>query len=169
MRRRSVSSFVSPGPRVPIPPPSRLNSMPLAPKAGQAVAQQGQLDLEHALPAGGVLGEDVEDDGHPVNHVTLEEFLEVALLSGREAVVEHHHIHIEPIGVLSQRLRLARAYESSRMGRPALEHHRTHRRRPGRVGQQPEFVHRTTCAGGGVPIDLDSDQPAPSAARLRGR
>ena len=108
MRRRSVSSLVSPGPAGAdaSPEPAQLDA--LAPQAGQAVAEQGEFDLQHALPAGGVLGEDVEDHGHPVHDVTLEQLLEVALLPRSEAIVEHDHVHIEPDGVPSQRLRLSR-------------------------------------------------------------
>ena len=80
MRRRSTSSWVSPGPRVPIPAPCWLSSRPRPRRRGQAVAQLGELDLDHALLAAGVLGEDVEDQRDPVDDVALEQLLEVALL-----------------------------------------------------------------------------------------
>ena len=52
----------------------------LAPQPREAVAELGELDLDHALLARGVLGEDVEDQRDPVDDVDLEELLEVALL-----------------------------------------------------------------------------------------
>ena len=51
-----------------------------AAQPGQAVAQQGQLDLGLALGAPGVLGEDVEDDRRAVDGRAPEQLLEVALL-----------------------------------------------------------------------------------------
>src|SRR5687768_18351162 len=59
-----------------------------APEAGQAVAELGQLDLEHAGLAVSVLGEDVEDKRHPVDDVDLEQLLQVALLGRGELLVE---------------------------------------------------------------------------------
>src|SRR4051812_36007877 len=50
------------------------------PQAGQAVAQQGQLDLGLALEGVGILGEDVEDDGRATDRRSPEELLQVVLL-----------------------------------------------------------------------------------------
>src|SRR5690606_27806452 len=50
----------------------------LAPQPGQAVAVHGQLDLGLALLAGGVLGEDVEDDRGAVDGGAAELLLQVA-------------------------------------------------------------------------------------------
>ena len=62
-RRRSTSSWVSPGPRVPIPGGRRpAASVPCPCRAGVGTGSAaGQLDLGLALLAVGVLGEDVED------------------------------------------------------------------------------------------------------------
>ena len=81
-RRRSTSSWVSPGPRrVPMPPGLLADSaLPRAPQAGQPVAQLGQLDLGLALLGVGVLGEDVEDHRGAVDGGAAEDLLEVALL-----------------------------------------------------------------------------------------
>ncbi len=88
IRRRSTSSCVSPGPRVPMPPPCWLSCVPAAAQARQPVAELRELDLHHALLARRVLGEDVEDQRDAIDDVDLEQLLEVALLRGRELVVE---------------------------------------------------------------------------------
>ena len=79
IRRRSISILVSPGPREPIPPPpadpaTGLPGQRLTPAAQprQQVLQLGQLDLRLALPAAGVLGEDVEDQRGAVDDLDLE-------------------------------------------------------------------------------------------------
>ena len=122
--------------------PAQLGA--LAPEPGKAVLEQGQLHLEHALPAGGMLGEDVEDDRNPVHHVALEQLLEVALLTGSEAVVEHHDVDIEQLRIARQVLRLARADEGGSMRRSSLQHHHAHRGRSGRIGQEPKLL-QSTC------------------------
>src|SRR5450631_2964255 len=62
------------------------------PQAGQAIAQLRELDLHRALLARRVLGEDVEDERDAIDHIDREQLLEVALLGGRELVVEDHDI-----------------------------------------------------------------------------
>ena len=59
------------------------------------MAEQGQLDLGHALPAAGVLGEDVEDHRHPVDDVAAEDLLEVALLHRAQLAVDDHHVDVQ--------------------------------------------------------------------------
>ena len=92
IRRRSVSSFVSPGPRVPIPPPSRESRIALAREPRQQVVELGQLHLQPALARAGAAREDVEDQLRPVERLAADRLLEVALLRRRELVVEHDHV-----------------------------------------------------------------------------
>ena len=61
------------------------------------VAVLGELHLEATLVCVGVLSEDVEDQSNPIDDVTLERLLEVALLSGREFVVEHDDVDVEHV------------------------------------------------------------------------
>ena len=107
--RRSDSSCVSPGPRVPTPPPEPLEVLPHPPHALQRVLELGQLDLELALGGVRVLGEDVEDDGGAVDHPHLQRVLERALLARRELVVGDDHLGVELAGQLPQLVELARA------------------------------------------------------------
>ena len=115
-RRRSTSSWVSPGPRVPIPPACWLKRAAPAPQAGQPVAQQGQLDLGLALVGAGVLGEDVEDHRGPVDGRAAQDLLEVALLGRRELVVEDDGVGVDGQGHRLELLGLAPADVGGRIG-----------------------------------------------------
>ena len=64
-----------------------LEVRPQAAHAGEVVLELRELDLELALGAVGVRGEDVEDDRGAVDHREAERRLEVSLLPGRELVV----------------------------------------------------------------------------------
>ena len=66
-----------------------------AAQARQPVAQLRELDLHRALLARRVLGEDVEDQRDAIDDVDREQLLEVALLRGRELVVEDHDVDVE--------------------------------------------------------------------------
>ncbi len=66
--RRSVSSWVSPGPRVPMPPPSCDMARPQG-EAGQLVFELCEFYLKLAFAGLGVAGEDVEDELRTVDDV----------------------------------------------------------------------------------------------------
>ena len=69
MRRRSTSSWVSPGPPGADAGALLAELRAAAAQAGQAVAELRELDLHHALLARRVLGEDVEDQRDAVDDV----------------------------------------------------------------------------------------------------
>ena len=131
-RRRSTSSWVSPGPRVPMPPACWRQRPAPAPQPGQAVAQQGQLHLGLALLAAGVLGEDVEDHRGAVDGGAAEDLLQVALLGGRQLVVEDDGVGVDGLRQLVQLLGLAPARRRwpGRAGPGAGRPGRPRRRRP---------------------------------------
>jgi hypothetical protein len=64
----------------------------LAAEAGKVVFELGQFDLEFAFVGAGPLGEDVEDERGPVEHLGAEGLFEVALLGRRQFVVEDHEV-----------------------------------------------------------------------------
>ena len=63
-------------------------------QAREQVGQLGQLDLRLAVPGAGVLGEDVEDQRGPVDHLDLELVLQLAQLAGRELAVADHGVRV---------------------------------------------------------------------------
>src|SRR5262249_21366544 len=85
----------------------------------QPVSQLRELHLHHALLTAGVLGEDVEDQRDAVDDVDAEELLEVALLCGRELVVEHDEVDVERDRELLELLGLARTDVGGGVGRVA--------------------------------------------------
>ena len=66
--------------------------LPQAAHAREVVLELRQLDLELALGAHRVLGEDVEDQLRPVDDPRLERVLERPLLHGAELVVDEQHL-----------------------------------------------------------------------------
>ena len=96
IRRRSVSSFVSPGPRVPMPPPRRESRTPLPGEPRQQVVELRQLHLQPALPRARAPREDVEDELRAVERLAADRLLDVALLRRRQLVVEDDHVGLAP-------------------------------------------------------------------------
>ena len=66
--------------------------LPHAPHPRQVVLELRELDLELALGAARVLGEDVEDQLRAVDDTRLEEVLEPALLRRVELVVDEQRL-----------------------------------------------------------------------------
>ena len=137
--------------RVPMPPLC-CDRLPLraAPEAGQAVAQQRQLDLGLALERVGVLGEDVEDDRGAVDGRAAEQLLQVELLGRAELVVEHHGVGVDLEAQLPQLLDLALADEPRGVGRVAPLHEAGHLVGAGGVDQERQLVE----AGLGVVVGV---------------
>ncbi len=73
-----------------------------------------KLDLQLTLMRACALGEDIQDQTGPVNHATLQLTLQVALLTGRQSVIEDDQIAFVALDQVTQLFDLARAYEKSR-------------------------------------------------------
>ncbi len=54
-----------------------------------------QLDLQLAFTSPGAAGKDVENELRAVDDPAIERVLEVALLGGREVVVDDHEVDVE--------------------------------------------------------------------------
>ncbi len=72
------------------------------------VLEGGQLDLQPALACGGVPGEDVDDQRAAVEHLAVEQLLQVALLVRTQLVVDDEQVEA------------ARRLLVDELGRPAL-------------------------------------------------
>ena len=86
-----------------MPPPSRSRWRPQAAHAREVVFQLRQLDLQLALGAACVRGEDVEDHGRAVDDGQADGLLEVALLARGQLVVAGDQVGV---GGLRRGLRL---------------------------------------------------------------
>ena len=73
--RRSVSSWVSPGPRVPMPPPSCDISMPRPRQPRQHVLQLRQFHLQLTFAGPRMPRKNVEDQLRAVNHPRVDSFV----------------------------------------------------------------------------------------------
>ncbi len=173
IRRRSVSIFVSPGPRRPTPaaraatataaaglPGQRLAP---APQSRQEVLQLRQLNLRLTLPALRVLGEYVEDQRRTVDDLDLDLLLQRPQLRGRQLAVADHGVGAGVQHHRAQLVDLAAADERRRVrpGTPldqALQHLRA-----GGLGQLGELDQRVLGVGdGALRPDADEDHPLES-------
>src|SRR6201996_9504689 len=91
-------------------PAARLPGQRLTPAAQprQHVLQLGKLDLRLALPALGVLGEDVQDQRGPVDHLDLDHSLKAAQLAGAELAIADHRVRARRGHDPGELVRLAR-------------------------------------------------------------
>ena len=102
---------------------------PQAAHAGEVVLQLGELDLQLALGAVGVGGEDVEDHGRAVDHRDAERLLEVALLARRELVVAGDDVGVRALDLVLELLELAGPEVGVRMRLLAVLDHLARRSR----------------------------------------
>ena len=94
IRRRSVSSCVSPGPRKPMPPFCRSRWVQPPARRVERCAELRELDLQLAFRAARAQREDVEDEARAVDDAAAELLLEVALLHAGERVVEDDEVGV---------------------------------------------------------------------------
>ena len=121
MWRRSVSSCVSPGPRVPI--------------------GLRELHLQLALLRLGALGEDIENETRAVEHAHAEILRQHAHLRGRELVVKHGEIALVRLDARLQLRHLALAEEGARIGRLLILQYGHDRLAPGGLHEGGKLRH----------------------------
>ena len=90
--------------------------LPHAAHAGQLVLELGQFDLQLALRRVRVGGKDVEDQRGAIDHANLEAILEVALLGGRELIVDDEHLCLGGLELLFELIDLAGAEVGLELG-----------------------------------------------------
>ncbi len=139
----------------------------LAPAAQprQHVLHLGQRHVRLALPAGGVLGEDIEDQRGAVDHLDLHRlFQRGQLRRGQFAVADHgvgaggqHHV--------AQLGRLARADVGRRVGLVAALDQPLEHLGAGRLGQRGQLGHAGPAVGGGA-VGPHTDQHHPFQPQL---
>ena len=114
---------------------------PHAQQPGQQVFVLGQLHLEPALPRPGPLGEDVQDQGGPVQHRHLQLLAEHPLLGGGQGVVEDHYVG--PLGLhqLFDLGHLALPDEGAGVGAVLGLEDLPHRLSPRRLQQGGQLLH----------------------------
>src|SRR3954470_24891036 len=116
-----------------------LEVRPQAAHAGEVVLELGELDLELALRALRVPGEDVEDDRGAVDDRHPELLLEVAPLARRELVVDRDEVRVGAPGLVLDLRELARAEVRVRVRRVAVLDRLADRRDPRGAQQLPKL------------------------------
>ena len=118
-------------------------ALQVGPHAGQARQQiliLSQLHLEAALLGPGPLGENVQDQGAPVQDLDPQQLGQHPHLGGGQVVVEDHH---GGAGILAVELglrHLALADEGAGVRRGAVLQHHAHGLRPGGLHQGAELL-----------------------------
>ena len=141
MCRRSDSSCVSPGPRVPMAP-LPLQVLPHAGEPGQQVLVLGQRHLQAALAGPRPLGENVQDEGGAVHHRHPQLLGEHPLLGGGQGVVKYDDIRPQASDQLADLLRLALPHKGAGVGGGAVLQHRSQAGSPRRIQQGGQLVQR---------------------------
>ena len=109
-RRRPISSFVSPGPRPPMPPVSRERLSSFCARRGIAYLSCASSTWSLPSAACGALGEDVEDELRAVDDLEVGVLGDRARLRGRQLAVEDEDAR--------RRARMARTTTSSSLPLP---------------------------------------------------
>jgi len=132
--------------------------LPQAAHPRQVVVELRELDLELALGADGMLGEDVEDQLRAVDDPRRKLVLERALLHRAELVVDEQDVRLRGRIRLLQLGELALADVGARIGPGPVLHHRPERLDPGRARQLLELGQLVL---GGYPLGQHrDDEPA---------
>ena len=113
--------------------------LPHAPHARDVVVELRELDLELALGADGVLGEDVEDQLRAVDDRARERVLEAPLLRRRQLVVDQERLRVRVSESALELDELALADVGALVGPRPLLHDLRHRVDAGRPGQLAEL------------------------------
>ena len=148
-------------------PPTGLPGHRVAPTAQprEQVLQLGELDLRLALLGLGVLGEDVQDQRGPVDHLDLDDVLERTTLGWRELTVHDHGVRPRVRDQVGELGGLARAQVGTRVRVGAALQQPVEHLRARRLGQRGELAQRHLGLGG-VAARLEPDQHDPLQAQL---
>ena len=82
--------------------------------------QLRQLDLELAFPSASALGEDIEDEGRPIQDLAVEDFLQVAALGGSQFIIKNDRVDVGPVAEFGEFIGFAFADESAGAGSSQL-------------------------------------------------
>ena len=117
------------------------------------------------LGAGGVLGEDVQDDRGAVDRRAAEDALEVVLLGRTQHVVEHHRVGVVLLGHIPDLERLPPPDIGGRVDAVPALHDTMHRVRTSGVGESGQLVEGLLRVDRRVRRRDDADQHDPLAER----
>ena len=139
---------------------------PAAHQTGRQVAQLGQFDLEFALERACPLGEDVQDQPGTVDHPTLQQTLQIALLGRREGMVEDHQLGPGGGHQVLQFLGLTGPDEKPRIRDLAASPQGADQLGTGRLGQEGKFL-ALVGLGGVAKVQMDQDGPLTGTGPLK--
>jgi hypothetical protein len=112
---------------------------PAAYQSRREVLQLGQFDLEFSFMALGTQCEDVQNQAAAIDHPAFEGALQVALLTGRQVMIEHHDVSFVKPQRITDLGHLALAGKHGRVGACPLAGYDGQRLRAGAADQQSEL------------------------------
>jgi hypothetical protein len=143
----------------------------VGPEAGEAweeVLELGELDLELAFAGAGALGEDLEDQGGPVEDLAAERFLQIPGLRTGEFVVEDHGVDAEFLAARGELRGLAGSDAAGRMGCVELLGAIAEDDSADGGGELAEFVERIADVPGGAGLEFEADEEGSFRAAISG-
>ena len=108
----------------------------------EQVLELRELDLPLSFLGSRAPGEDVENELRPVEHLPLDERLDIAELRRRELVVEDHHVDVCFVAGERDQIELALSDEGRRVGPRPLLRHTQGDIGAGGVGEAGQFLER---------------------------
>ena len=132
--------------------------LPVPRQPRQQILQLRQLDLQLAGLAVRTSRKDVEDQLAAVDDLDLGFRLQIALLCGRQGVVENNHVSAEVVRQRANFLDLAAADEGCRMNTPHLLHRLAKDTHVGGFGETLELGERLLAAEDRILVEDRSDE-----------
>ena len=115
----------------------------------------GQFHLKLTLVAAGPLGKNLEDQADPLHHFDTPDLLEIALLDGRQGVIEKHMVNLLRHEALTNFCDFSTPNEGGRIGVGPMDRDPPANGDPCRTGQGGEFVKGTLITSNAADPDAN--------------
>ena len=148
-------------------PPAQTNAAllslkvrPSANKSGGLMLHLGKFHLKLTFVATSPLGENLENQADPLHNVDAPDLFEVALLDGRQGMIEQHVINLLGDEALANFGDFPATNKGRRIGAGPMDRDPSANGNPRRTGQRSEFVQRTLVTSNAADPDANQKRPA---------
>jgi hypothetical protein len=148
-------------------PPAQTNAAllslkvrPSANKSGGLMLHLGQFHLQLTLVAAGPLSKNLENQADPLDNLDTPDLLEVALLDGRQSMIEQHVINLLGDEALADFGDFPATNKGGWIGTGPMDCDPSANGNPGRTCQRGEFVQGTLIASNAADPNANQKRPA---------